>query len=256
MNIQTSLLKILGISLLTLFSLSTALAQQLPSVSQLQSMSSEQLQDYWKKAQEQGYSIEQVEQMARLRGVSEADIQALKQKLQSAGAITTTTKEDQKDAAQTSFGYSTDQNNEFNQFEAEPKKEKSLIFGKDFFQNPKINLEPNLNIAVSNNYQLGPGDEITIDVWGAAQKNYTATVSKQGSIVLENLAPIYINGLTLSKATAKIKSKLAALYAGIGDEVGADVYLNKARTIVVNIIGQVETPGTYSISSLSTAINA
>ena len=127
MNIQTSLLKILGISLLTLFSLSTALAQQLPSVSQLQSMSSEQLQDYWKKAQEQGYSIEQIEQMARLRGVSESDIQALKQKLQSAGATTSTTEKGQTDTAQNSFGFIPNQENEFDQTLEEPKKEKSLI---------------------------------------------------------------------------------------------------------------------------------
>jgi ABC-type taurine transport system substrate-binding protein len=115
MNIKSPQLKFLSISLLTLFSLSTAIAQKLPSVSQLQSMSSEQLQDYWKKAQEQGYSIEQVEQMARLRGVSEADIQELKQKLQSVGATTTTIEKKQSDTAQTSFGFIPNQENEIDQ---------------------------------------------------------------------------------------------------------------------------------------------
>ena len=224
-------------------------SQQIPSVIEIKSMSNEQLQDYWKKAQDQGYSISQIEQVARLKGFSEEDIQEMIDRIQSIDT-TTETSEFLSDNTKTEFGINP-------LFADDNKKEvESLVFGINFFNNPKITLEPNLNIAVSNLYQLGPGDELSIDIWGAAQKNYNVIVSKQGTVILENLSPIYINGLNIEQAAKKIKSKLSALYSGIGSEVGADIYLSQARSIIINIIGQVNTPGTYTLSSLATPINA
>jgi protein involved in polysaccharide export with SLBB domain len=187
--------------------------------------------------------------MARLRGVSEADIQKMINRIQSLGGVSTTENKTSSNEVTTDFGF-----NPINTEEEE--EEESLIFGANFFNNPKISLEPNLNIAGSDLYQLGPGDRLSIDVWGAAQKNYSVTISKQGTVILESLSPIYVNGLTIAQASKKIKAKLSTIYAGIGSEVGADIYLSQARSIIVNIIGQVNTPGTYTLSSLATPINA
>ena len=240
----------LGIFITTTASFSWS--QELPSVELVQSMTSAQLQEYWSQAQSQGYTLGQLEQMARLRGISEVDIQEIVQRIQEVNQVEITER-DNTPFINNEFGVMYDELSQKSQ--VIPAK-KSTVYGKSFFQNPNINLEPNLNIAVSKSYQLGPGDEISIDIWGAAQKNYTATLSKKGTLVLENLAPIFLNGLTLENASKKIKSRLTGVYSGIGKEIGADVYLNKARSVIVNIIGEVEVPGTYSISSLSTPINA
>jgi protein involved in polysaccharide export with SLBB domain len=250
MKLPLSIKTILLFSLTVLFSSPNAQAQQTPSIEAVQSMSDQQLQSYWRQAQEQGYTLGQLEQMARLRGVSEADIQKMTNRIQSLGGITSTEKKSTSNEVTTDFGYNTTNTEE------EEEEEESLIFGANFFNNPKISLEPNLNIAGSDLYQLGPGDGLSIDVWGAAQKNYSVTISKQGTVILESLSPIYVNGLTIAQASKKIKSKLSTIYAGIGSEVGADIYLSQARSIIVNIIGQVNTPGTYTLSSLATPINA
>ena len=247
MKLPLSIKTILLFSLTVLFSSPNAQAQQTPSIEAVQSMSDQQLQSYWKQSKEKGYTLEQLEQMARLRGVSEADIQKMINRIQSLGGVSTTENKTSSNEVTTDFGF-----NPTNTIE----EEASLIFGANFFNNPKISLEPNLNIAGSDLYQLGPGDGLSIDVWGAAQKNYNVTVSKQGTVILESLSPIYVNGLTIAQASKKIKSKLSTIYAGIGSEVGADIYLSQARSIIVNIIGQVNTPGTYTLSSLSTPINA
>ena len=251
MKLPLSIKTILLFSLTVLFSSPNAQAQQTPSIEAVQSMSDQQLQSYWRQAQEQGYTLGQLEQMARLRGVSEADIQKMINRIQSLGGVSTTENKTSSNEVTTDFGYNTT-----NTEEEEEEEEESLIFGANFFNNPKISLEPNLNIAGSNLYQLGPGDGLSIDVWGAAQKNYNVTVSKQGTVILESLSPIYVNGLTIAQASKKIKSKLSSIYSGIGSEVGADIYLSQARSIIVNIIGQVNTPGTYTLSSLATPINA
>lgn len=247
MKLPHSIKSILLLSLMVLFSSPSVSAQQTPSIVTVQSMSDQQLQSYWKQAQEQGYTLGQLEQMARLRGISETDIQKMINRIQLLGGITSTEKKTNSNKVSTDFGYNLSYTEE---------EEKSLIFGANFFNNPKISLEPNLNIAGSDLYQLGPGDGLSIDVWGAAQKNYNVTVSKQGTIILESLSPIYVNGLTIAQASNKIKSKLSTIYSGIGSEVGADIYLSQARSIIVNIIGQVNTPGTYTLSSLATPINA
>ena len=255
MKLPLSIKTILLFSLTVLFSSPNAQAQQTPSIEAVQSMSDQQLQSYWKQAQEQGYTIGQLEQMARLRGVSEADIQKMINRIQSLGEVSTTENKTSSNEVTTDFGFNPTNTTEEEEEEEEEEKE-SLIFGANFFNNPKISLEPNLNIAGSDLYQLGPGDGLSIDVWGAAQKNYSVTISKQGTVILESLSPIYVNGLTIAQASKKIKSKLSTIYAGIGSEVGADIYLSQARSIIVNIIGQVNTPGTYTLSSLATPINA
>lgn len=250
MNFSLSLKTIIIISLITVCSSLKASAQQSSlSIESIQSMNDKQLSSNWTQAQAQGYTLEKLEQMARLRGASEVEIQKMINRIQSlGGGNSSAEKETSTNKVSTDFGY--------NSTPLDEDKEGNLIFGASFFNNPKISLEPNLNIAGSDLYQIGPGDGLSIDVWGAAQKNYNVTVSKQGTVILESLSPIYVNGLTIAQASKKIKSKLSAIYSGIGSEVGADIYLSQARSIIVNIIGQVNTPGTYTLSSLSTPINA
>jgi hypothetical protein len=105
MKLPLSIKTILLFSLTVLFSSPNAQAQQTPSIEAVQSMSDQQLQSYWKQAQEQGYTIGQLEQMARLRGVSEADIQKMINRIQSLGGVSTTENRTSSNKVTTDFGF-------------------------------------------------------------------------------------------------------------------------------------------------------
>ena len=119
-----------------------------------------------------------------------------------------------------------------------------------------------MNLATPSNYELGPGDEVAISLWGAAENNYNTKVDRQGAIRISNIGPIYVSGLTLEDATGKIKGKLSRIYSGINAsdsspyKVFLSISLVNVRTVQVNIIGEVKVPGTYSLSALSTVLNA
>ena len=133
---------------------------------------------------------------------------------------------------------------------------KSDIYGMNLFHSENLTFQPSLNIPTPINYQLGPGDELIIDVWGAAEQNYQLKVSPEGNIRVPNLGPIYLNGLTVEKAESKIKARLSRIYSGLGSNTYADVSLGSVRTIKVNIVGEVSRQGTYVLSSFSSVFNA
>lgn len=133
------------------------------------------------------------------------------------------------------------------------------IFGRNIFNQKNLSFAPSVNIATPDDYKLGPGDEVVIDIWGASQDALRQTISPEGSIVVERLGPIYLNGMTVREANGYVQQKFASLYAGIGNYEGASqirLTLGKIRTIQINVIGEVVMPGTYSISSLSSVMNA
>ena len=111
-------------------------------------------------------------------------------------------------------------------------------------------------------YRLGPSDEITIDVWGASENRYEVTLSRQGVVRIDRLKPMYLSGLTLAAAERKIRNEFSSIYTGLSPDspneskVYLDLNLQKARSIVVNITGSVEAPGTYTISGFSSILNA
>lgn len=134
----------------------------------------------------------------------------------------------------------------------------SEIFGKDLFEKDNVSFQPNVNMPTPANYVLGPGDEVVIDVWGAAKKHYQLMVSKEGFIQLENIGPIYVTGLSLERARSRITSRLSELYRGLsGTEPNtfAQVYIGKIRTIKVTVMGNAEVPGTYTLPSISTVFH-
>ncbi len=103
------------------------------------------------------------------------------------------------------------------------------------------------------------GDQIVIDVFGASEWNYTESIETNGQIFLSNVGPIYLNGLTLKEAQTKIKTRLAGVYvelSGAAPSTFLQVSIGKIRNISINIVGEVNVPGTYTINALSTVFNA
>lgn len=135
----------------------------------------------------------------------------------------------------------------------------SRIFGYDLFRKADLTFEPSLNIPTPPNYQLGPGDQLVIDIWGASQQNYQLYISPEGNIYIENLGPIHVSGLTVEKASERIINRLKSIYAGLNSpnpNTFAQITLGNTRSINVHLLGEVNLPGTYTFSSFATAFNA
>ncbi|MCH5232051.1 MAG: SLBB domain-containing protein [Muribaculaceae bacterium] len=131
------------------------------------------------------------------------------------------------------------------------------IFGHDIFNSNDLTFEPNVNIGTPQNYRLGPGDQVFIDIWGANEEHLKEIISPEGSIMIEQLGPVYLNGMSISEANKHIKSQFSKKYAGVNDEeTDIQVTLGEARTIMVNILGEVEVPGTLLVSPFSSVFNA
>jgi protein involved in polysaccharide export with SLBB domain len=222
-------------------------------------LSDEQISIYWDKAKAEGYSLEQLEVVLQSRGMSLRLISKLKQRITALRYTDTNTTLNPGTSAQNDLSVI----DKFG-FEGSLPKQitKSGLFGYDFFSNPNISFTPNLNLATPSTYELGPGDELLIVIWGAAENSYRNQVDREGAIRLKNIGPIYVSGLSIKEAKFKITSYLKRIYSGIGatkdshNRVNVDISLVGVRTVQVNIIGEVKVPGTYSLSALSSVLNA
>lgn len=137
--------------------------------------------------------------------------------------------------------------------------ESNAVYGRNIFRNRNLSFAPSENLATPRNYRLGPGDEVIIDIFGANQSTLRGIISPEGSIKVDVLGPIYLNGMTIDEANAYLKKKLASIYAGLNrSTAGTNIRLSlgQIRTIQVNILDNVEHPGTYRLSSLSTVFHA
>ena len=137
-------------------------------------------------------------------------------------------------------------------FMEKEKPEKRKIFGHDVFNNKNLTFESSMNLATPQNYVLGPGDAVNVDIWGASQESVTETVSPDGTITIEGIGVIKLGGLSVSQAKAKLKRVLGPRYQGSSIELT----LGQTRTITVSVMGEVKVPGTYTMSAFATVYNA
>ena len=131
------------------------------------------------------------------------------------------------------------------------------IYGHQVFNSQSLTFEPSENLATPQNYRLGPGDEVVIDIWGTSEDHMRHTISPEGSIMISQIGPVYLNGLTIKDANQHIKSAFSRKYAGMNDaETDIQVTLGQVRTIQVDILGEVATPGTFRMSPFSSVFHA
>ena len=126
------------------------------------------------------------------------------------------------------------------------------IFGHDIFNNKLLSFEPNMNIATPQDYVLGPGDLLVIDVYGASQKSYQLTVSPEGTVTVPDYGPIAVSGMTVAAANSRIQSSLGTRYSSSRLKVS----VGQTRTILVNVMGEVKSPGTYHLSAFASVFHA
>ncbi len=138
--------------------------------------------------------------------------------------------------------------------EEEKKKERpeSLIFGHNIFNNRDLTFEPSLNIATPDNYVLGAGDEVIIDIWGNSQQTIRATISPDGSIVASPVGLVQLSGLSVAQANDRLRKAFSKVYALDGGGTQLNLSLGQIRSIQVHVMGEVVAPGTYTVPSLAT----
>nr|WP_294786851.1 SLBB domain-containing protein [uncultured Flavobacterium sp.] len=199
-------------------------------------------------------TIDQVEQVVLSKGMSQANFNKLKAKLNEY--------QKKNSIADKSAEKSLENNADAGRKQESIKNIKvkdstnAIIFGSELFDNPTLNFEPDLKMATPVNYILGPGDEIQVTVYGVQEYNGNLPVSVEGQISIEYVGQISVSGMTIEAATQKIKASIARVYSTVrSGQSQVSVSLGKIRTIKITVVGGKQ-PGNYSISSLATVYNA
>ena len=126
------------------------------------------------------------------------------------------------------------------------------VFGRDIFNKDNLTFEPAMNIATPQNYVLGPGDNVKVDIYGASQASNVYTISPDGDITISGYGPVNVSGLTVSQAQARLRSTLGSRYSSSSIKMG----LGQTRTITINVMGEVQAPGTYTLSAFASVFHA
>ena len=243
---------------ITLFSLLSIQAQKAFDLSSVNytNMTNNQLQLLFQEASSNGYNYDDILKAAEAQGLSEEEITKLESRFNLANtrASKNSNVPDQESRLRdTNY-------DDLNKEKTEGSKTKSDIFGLDVFKgNSLLTFQSNLNIPTPVGYILGSGDKLFIDVYGQSEAYYQIEISPEGTIILENFGPIHLSGLTVKNATKRIENRLSKVYLGIkGDKKNTfvNVSVGKSRTIKVNIVGEVEVPGSYTLSAFNTVYNA
>jgi len=221
-------------------------------------LSNEQIKLLMQKALNSGMSPSQIEALARARGMSQTEIDKIKTRAEILNAIKSSNDKNgatnQRIIPNQDIQYPTPVSQRMQK--VMPKVNRK-IFGFSLFTNQDLTFDPGINIATPKDYQLGPGDILNIDVWGASQKSYQEIISPEGKIIISKVGPIFVSGLTVGLATQKIKKYLSKIYAGLAKgNTYLELSLGGIRSIRVNIVGEVTLPGTYNLSSLASVFNA
>ncbi len=226
-------------------------------------MTDDQVVEYTKNAAASGKSQNQIARELFARGVTREQAERIKTKYESSKNSSSSVSEavDNTLSRRTESSVSktsavSDKNDIAEAVEASTLEDTNEIFGHNIFNSKTLSFEPNLNAATPDTYVLGPGDEIVIEVWGFNETSIRRTISPEGRISIPQVGPVQLSGLTIAEASKKLKKVLANKYAGLeGDASSISVTLGNIRTIQVNIMGEVKTPGTYRLSSFSSVFH-
>ncbi|TKG91906.1 sugar transporter [Puteibacter caeruleilacunae] len=220
-------------------------------------LSDEQIRKIMTEMETRGLTMEQAAALAKARGASQMQVDQMMARIQqlrmgagqSAQSNTAIVKQDGELDREV---FST-------RVEMKTSEENKKVFGYNLFNSENLTFEPSVNIAIPQHYILGKGDQVVVNVWGASQQNYQLEVDANGSLQVPDLGPIYVSGLTLEKARKMIKQRLVSIYSGMsGDQPNtwAEVSIGSMRGIKVNVLGEVNAPGTYTLPATATAFNA
>jgi protein involved in polysaccharide export with SLBB domain len=142
--------------------------------------------------------------------------------------------------------------NEFQQFIADSLGEKLPLYGYSFFQSPPSTFAPVDNVPVTPDYAIGPGDELLIRAWGQIDIDYRAVVDRNGMINIPRIGSLPVAGVQYKDITPHVRTAVSRNFRNFE----LIVTLGELRSIQVFVVGQARRPGVYTVSSLSTLVNA
>lgn len=248
--------------ILVFFAISSILsAQDISDISKVNvdDLSDNQIEAYINRAQDSGLTMQQLELLARQRGMSSSQISKLRQRILKVQSD----KSDQGISGNENRlrnNYETaDQISFFNDLiDKDTLSNKLPIFGSKIFESA-LTFEAPANIATPESYILGPGDEIIIDIFGASEITYQQVISPEGKILVSGVGPISLGGVSVKTAKNRVFNKLSSIYSGLrGSRPNTylELSVGDIKTISVNVVGNVKRPGTYALSSFSSAFSA
>jgi protein involved in polysaccharide export with SLBB domain len=251
-------LRILLFFFLSALGSTTLLAQSLSEIQNIKvdNLSDAQVEQFISRAEASGMNEQQLIAMARERGMPLSEITKLQARIKGL---------QNKGMNEATFG-GADTGREGITEEATVEErgqdlteQQSKIFGFSLFRNNKLSFNPNLNLPTPQNYILGTGDQLLIDIYGASQMRYDLRINSEGTVFIPNIGPINLGGLSVEAATSRLKSTLSNIFSGLSGaspNTFLQFRLGNIRTIQVAMVGEVFAPGNYTLSSFSTVFNA
>jgi protein involved in polysaccharide export with SLBB domain len=224
------------------------------------SMTDEQVKDYAITLKNKGLSKEQIYMELLKKGITEAQLKSLYSKYENQKESDNSSDHKNMSKGTTSRmrSVNSEQREEFKTHvedfntSMDEINTHRKIFGHDVFNNKNLTFQSSMNLATPQNYVLGPGDEVNVDIWGNTQESMTLPISPDGTIVINDIGVIHLGGLTVSQAKAKLKKEIGPRFL----DSKIELTLGQTRTITVNVMGEVKVPGTYTVSAFSTVFNA
>ena len=206
-----------------------------------------------RRAGSQGYSQFDLLKMARDQGMDPSKINELDKKFKSTETIARVAQN-----ASTPLEDTRMRQRWVEEMEVFRQIDESNIFGYNVFRgNTFLSFQSNLNIPTPLDYVIGPGDKLFIDIYGQSENYYQVEVSPEGNVILENIGPVNLSGLSLLNAKKRLRSRLKKIYVGIDQKnTLVNISVGVPRAIRVNIVGEVNLPGTYNFSAFNTVYNA
>jgi protein involved in polysaccharide export with SLBB domain len=228
-------------------------------------LSDAQIEQLIKRAQSSGLTEQQLESMARERGMPATEVAKLRQRIQELGSGR---RGDQSPRGQSQRSRQVQgiqvQDDVFDSlrrsdpyYDLTPRQKK--IFGFTLFHNRELNFNPSLNIPTPDSYIIGSGDQLLIDVYGASQQSYDLEVNPEGRVFIPNVGPVEVGGATVAAARSRLRTALGQIYSGLqgnNPNTFIQVRLGNIRTINVTMAGELRKPGTYNLPSFASVFNA
>ena len=228
-----------------------------PSSVDVNSLSDAQIQKIMQEIQSRGLSQDQAIALAKAQGASQTQIDQLMLRIEQQQSNPS----DTLSSNRSNFQSTNTQRRPYTSPKARifVSEKTKKIFGYQLFNSQNLSFEPAVNIPIPRDYILGIGDQLTINVWGASQTKYLLPIDKNGAITIPDVGPIYLAGLSVEKGMSLIKNRLMAIYSGMAGEfpnTWAEISLGAVRSIKINVIGEINAPGTYTLPSTASAFNA
>jgi protein involved in polysaccharide export with SLBB domain len=226
-------------------------------------LSDEQITEVWKKLQDSGVSEQEAYKLIQQRGLPPGEVQAFKDRVTLLGLNKKTATKTTSKSEKEKIDFSRDENDSVitpkpvTPIPASPAPAALSVYGTDFFNQSAIKFEPNFSVATPKGYVLGPGDEVIVLLTGLNESSVRSKVTPEGNLQIPYAGIVYVNGFTIEQATNLIRGKMTRVYPGLNSgQTQLTINLGNTRSIKITIVGEVKTPGSYTLSSLSTLFNA